>query len=214
MSLSESFDSSARSKGEADYHKNAVFISQSSETLVRAFVKSAGQGKVTLTAEEVDSAEILAQCTCTAAKKGTLCRHIYASILKLEDSGADFLLNKEFVSAGQAAPPSARESAFQDKQAAYKEAQKERLKDRAKEIKERKRGDRAQSTVSYPQEFGAALAYFSQNGFALEKELDFEHIEAARRQLARVFHPDKGGSHDEILELNRQFEVLTDYLSL
>lgn len=211
MALEDAFRPGDRSKGETDFRKNAVHISQSSDTLVRAFVKSAGQGKVTLTADSLDDDFIHAECTCTTAKKGEACRHMWAVILKLE--GSDFLLNKVNVKTGAAQTASPKESAFTQRQAEYKEVQKERLKQRAREFKDRKAGREPQGP-NLPDEVSEALRYFNANGFPLEKELDADHVESARRQLARVFHPDKGGSHDEILELNHHFEILSQYLSL
>jgi len=207
--LADGFRSEIRKKGEDDFRKGCVMISQSSDSEVRAFVKSAGAGRVSLAAEAVDSRTFAASCTCPNGKKGLLCRHIWATILKLEDSESDFILSKENLTAGSADLPKND----------YKEKQNERARQYGKEVRQKikakakaKASGSDKSPSIYPAPVEEALKYFEDNGFELKHDLTSESLESARRQLARVFHPDKGGTHDEILELNRQFEILSEYL--
>ena len=39
-----------------------------------------------------------------------------------------------------------------------------------------------------------------------------EILKTAKKQLSRVFHPDKGGSHEEMVTLNANFDVLMEFL--
>ena len=54
-----------------------------------------------------------------------------------------------------------------------------------------------------------ALKYFSENGFPLGYPADQDELIKAKRILSNVFHPDKGGAHEEMLELIRNFKLLT-----
>jgi hypothetical protein len=68
------------------------------------------------------------------------------------------------------------------------------------------------SIFHYPSNVEQARRYFQANGFEMKQPFELNEIVDAKKQLSRVFHPDKGGSHDEILELNRNFQILNDYL--
>ena len=62
-----------------------------------------------------------------------------------------------------------------------------------------------------PTKIEEAIQYFTSNGIDITKNLDVESIGGARKKLAMVFHPDKGGTHEEILRLNKYYEILTKY---
>ncbi len=206
MDLAAYFGSQERSKGAELLRKNLVTISSASDTQVQAFVKGSSACRVLLTAEQVAAAVFSAKCTCPQARRGDLCRHVWAVLLKLEDLQADFLEGKQ-----EALPP----SAMATQQNEFKEQQKIRMKARAKELRAERKAEQKSlgrtTRVTYPAPVQEALEYFRANGFPLE-EMDMNSLLHARRLLARVFHPDKGGSHDEVLELNTNFEIIEAYL--
>ncbi len=37
-------------------------------------------------------------------------------------------------------------------------------------------------------------------------------VAEAKKKLSRIFHPDKGGTHEEMAELNHQCELVLQYL--
>jgi hypothetical protein len=75
----------------------------------------------------------------------------------------------------------------------------------------REKEDERGLRFTYPAPVQESLDYFSANGFPLD-DLNMTALLNARKLLSRVFHPDKGGTHDEILELNSHFNVLESYL--
>jgi uncharacterized Zn finger protein len=178
------FPSTERRKGASAAEGRAVQVSSSSDTLVSAFVRNSTPARVTLSTSQVTDGLITAKCTCTVAKKSQLCRHIWATLLKLDDQSHDFLLSKESISLAD-------------------------TDDLRKQRGDRK--DRAPA-FHYPSDVEQARQYFQANGFEMKQPFELSEIVDAKKQLSRVFHPDKGGSHDEILELNRNFQILSDYL--
>ena len=80
-----------------------------------------------------------------------------------------------------------------------------------KEIKKNHKS--APAPVYLPQDVEMALAYYSQNGFDFKETLDEESLSLARKKLSRIFHPDVGGSHQESLELNNNFDILLKYIN-
>ena len=79
-------------------------------------------------------------------------------------------------------------------------------------MKDFKKAKNNQAEVELPNAVKSALAYFNLNGFVLEESLDEDSINLARKKLSRVFHPDVGGTHAEILELNNNFDILFAFL--
>ncbi len=53
--------------------------------------------------------------------------------------------------------------------------------------------------------------YFSENGFELRNSMTKENVSQAMKKLSRIFHPDKGGTHEEFTELNKNAEILTKF---
>lgn len=226
--LEQFFRSDVRNAGRRFYTDEKVSASQPSELEVQAFVRGSNGFKVSLKTESFESGVVLADCTCPDARKGRLCKHVWAALLKTEEKLPDFLEAKteiqkaESVSAAtaatQARPPSetqvaAREAA-QAKQAEYRKAQYQKQKERAREIRLAKKGHTVVKTRPVlPEDVEAAIAFFAANGFEIKFPMEISELALAKKQLSRVFHPDKGGSHDEILELNNHYDVLTDYLN-
>jgi len=209
--LSSFFGQQERRKGEDLADKGLVSISGSSDTGVNAFVKDSSGARVNLTADEVAAPALTAKCSCPQARKGDLCKHVWAVLLKLEQTGSDFLEGKVEVLTQEQASSTA-DVARQAKAEEFKAQQKQKLKDRNKEIREQKKRDKRGPQFSYPAMVQESLDYFSAQGFPLDV-LDMTSLQNARKLLSRVFHPDKGGTHDEILELNLHYDRLEAYLN-
>jgi SWIM zinc finger len=180
-----------------------VIISSASDTAVRAFVRGSQACKVSLSADGIASAACTADCTCSAGRKGALCKHIWAVLLKLE--GYDFLASKkEIVKVGP--PPNPIREMANLRQAAYRKERYQKNKERSKQLK----GDPAPA-ANYPEPVVEARAFFNENGFPFQN-FDLDELLNAKKILMRVFHPDKGGSHEETVKLNQNFDILSDYL--
>lgn len=223
------FSSSEQNRGEDLFSRNAVLISSASDTDVRALIRASTPARVTLSAAEVGAADFSGRCSCPVARKGNLCRHVWAVLLALEDKGYDFLEGKEAVSVNESEPSIGRESAPKSERSiAYAEEQKARAKEyrkqnaekakaRNKEFRERIKDSNSSKknrapAFSYPAPVEEARQYFQANGFTMSQPIEMEELLNAKKQLSRVFHPDKGGTHDEILELNENFQTILDYL--
>ena len=68
--------------------------------------------------------------------------------------------------------------------------------------------------MEYPRDVDRALTYFTTNGIELRTCLNKESVSSAKKSLARVFHPDFGGSHHEIIELNKYAAILENYIKI
>lgn len=219
--LANHFKSETRSAGNTYIKKGKVMLTQSTDTQIQAYVRTATSFKVVLTSESIESDTILANCICPKSKKGQLCKHIWAVLATVVEQGLDFLESKteiQNIASGTSdtsskpaykPAPTASQEAYKQKQADYKKAQYEKQKERAKNYKQAKKN----KSENYPSEVLAALKYFEDNGFPLNQSLSREAIAVAKKKLANVFHPDKGGSHDEILELNKISAILWDFVN-
>jgi hypothetical protein len=210
MDLSSFFGSQERTKGADLARKDLIVISSASDTDVRAFVKGSSPGRVTLTADSVAAPTLSTACTCPQSRNGSLCKHIWGVLLKLEETGADFLEGKVEIAAPSTVI-SPTEQNRQAKQEEYRNEQKQRLKARNKEIRLQKKLKEHGPRFAYPARVQESLAFFAAHDFALT-DLDMASLINARKLLSRVFHPDKGGTHQEILQLNAHFKILEDYL--
>ena len=166
-----------------------------------------------------------ADCTCPAGKKGLFCKHIWAALLATAEKHSDFFDSKieiEKISAisktkdltKSTVAEKAREVAqdeFKEKQNLYRKIQYQKQKLRQKAYKLKKN---QAPPVEFPREVDQALSYFSTNGFELRQGLSKESVSSAKKSLARVFHPDFGGSQNEILEVNKHAKILEDYIKL
>jgi hypothetical protein len=150
---------------------------------------------------------------------------MWAALLVIDDKNADFLEGKielqngSVGSATSAAPEKPKQSeaqiasqaAYNLKQAEYRKQQYQKQKERAKSMKRAKKGEAQES--EYPPDVDEALAFFETNGFSFKDSFNPETVAFAMKKLARVFHPDLGGSHEEILELNKFSDVLEKYFN-
>jgi hypothetical protein len=131
----------------------------------------------------------------------------------------DFLSAKQFIEkANNSSNKQAEEENFYQSSAKiraseYRKEQYQKQKLRAKELKNERSGSgKSISSSSYPGEVEVALAYFAVNGFPMPGGPSEAVLGEAKRKLSRVFHPDKGGSHEESVELNEKCEVLLRFL--
>lgn len=192
-----------------------VALAGGSDTSVDAYVRVAPPAKVRLSSDIGDGA-ISVSCSCPASKKGQFCKHLWAVLLCAEVKYPDFFIGKsELTKAALAPDPHAEKkndyaAAAKLRASEYRKAEYQRQKLRAKE--KSGGGKKSRETKSYPEDVEAAIAYFTLNGFPMTEGLSEDGLGEAKRKLSRVFHPDKGGNHDEVVELNRNWEVIVRFL--
>lgn len=105
------------------------------------------------------------------------------------------------------------ESPYKAKQADFKKAQYEKQKQWVKEKKAEKKLKAEPSRERLPVEIENAFEFFTQNGFSMEYTRDEETLKSAMKTLARIFHPDKGGTHEEAVILNNHYATLTRFFA-
>jgi len=212
--LAEHFMPEVRKKGEDLFTKDVVTIANASETQASAYIRASGSPRVSLTSEDISSSNVQANCTCSAGKKGRLCKHIWATLLKMQAEEADLLACKTNIEKAESQQESSASRAFKQRQDDYKQKLKEKNRARNKKIRQQKKQSDSKVTAKYPEDVEVALAYFAVNGFDLSQPVQLEELNLARKTLARVFHPDKGGSHDEVLVLNQNYDILSVHFDL
>lgn len=224
MSLSRElqsfFKSEIRNRGEAEFSKGLVRISLASDNHLQAYVDR--KSKVTLSSTDISSPILRANCNCSTAKKAQFCRHIWAVLLAAEAQSLDILTEKISLHITEAGV-SPKNLTLKEKQKEYRREQYQKAKDRNKDRREnlkvlkqeqrRKQSDRDSiQEIEHPQQIKAALRYFANNGFVLHKDLNEPALRQAWIKLSRIFHPDRGGTHDEAVVLNENFQTLRRYL--
>jgi hypothetical protein len=194
------FKPETRHRGQKLIDAQMASTSAPSDTEVSGFVKGY---KVKLRSESITSSLIKAHCSCS--KK--LCQHLWVVLQIALDKHPDFFNKKSDIEMDmKISAESAFKNNLRDQQNAYRKIQYQKIKQKLKDQKVVK-------TQIYPAEVEKALKYFSENGFSFENPKDLEVIQASKKKLARVFHPDLGGSHDEIVQLNQNAEILIQYFS-
>ena len=204
--------------------KNLVYLQIGSDTQIDASIRGTAPVKVALRTESIEATEIFADCTCKASAKGSLCKHIWAVLELASEKSPDFfemktdLQKATHFSASPGRRVSTSQSDFQQKQADYRKQSYQTRKQRVKDRKlDQAAVDRKQSikssafSQSLPDEVKAALTYFEKNGFLMNVPVDESTVNNAKRILSRVFHPDKGGAHEEMLELLRHAKTLNEF---
>lgn len=230
------FKPEVRSSGRSLVSKGQVSLKQPSDTELVAFLKVSGGVKVHLKLSRVDSAEVKADCSCPLFKKGQFCKHLWGTLVEAQQKNPDFFEGKMDLSiegslfssnagvdlsdrasdlrASSAAQERALKNAERhqqklEAQSLYRKLQYQKQKLR---LKKQKLAKETEDLVpEFPDFVEEALQYFIQNGFDLRASLTKESINFAKKKLARVFHPDLGGSHQEILDLNKFAEVLSKF---
>lgn len=231
------FKPEVRSSGRSLFSQGKVSINKPSDTEIIAFVRVSPPLKVSLKTKSIDGTTVYADCNCPAGKKDLFCKHIWAALLATEEKNSDFFEDKTEIEKMASIlkettfkpKPSAQTHAYEEKQAAYKEKQtayKEQQKEkqalyrkiqyqkqklRLNSLKKNKK--EAPEEQTFPSDVEKALFYFSQNGFELRESMNKDVVSAAKKKLARIFHPDLGGSHDEILDLNKFTDILMTFIA-
>ncbi len=212
------FKAEIKASGRRIAAEGKVSFTSRSETSVQAFVRATPPVKVSLRSEGVESQTFSADCSCPVAKKNQFCKHVWAILLGLEDRYPDFLTGKNSIEkpASGSERIESRQDAYQEsaklRASAYRKEQYQKQKLRLKESKREAKKRPDPVTVSQSEELLPSLAYFASNGFPMEGGPDEGVLAEAKKKLSRVFHPDKGGSHEETVELNHHFEVLMQAL--
>lgn len=216
------FKPEVRKQGQEYFAQGLVQISNASDTQVQGFIKVSAGPKVTFYSTDIASPTFTVNCTCPVSSKGNFCKHIWAVLLVVESKYPDFLDSKNNIEKGSSESGSLgakKESPFKAKQDDYRKQQYEKQKLRAKEqrqaIKQSKKTDQqraksssAVSSLKLSADAEAAVKYFEDNGFSLGSPVSEELLRNAKRDLSRIFHPDKGGTHEESVTLNQHYEVL------
>jgi hypothetical protein len=213
------FKPEVRNAGRAFVVKGQVVLMRPSDTEQQATIRTSSWVKVQFKTPSMDSPLVTVNCTCPQSKKGQFCKHMWATLVMIEEKNPDFFSSKTdlqtLIQGSKSTKDSSKisqkqtdyQNAYKTKQAEYRKQQYQLQKERAQKLKKGKKAN-GESAVHFPSEVESALQYFSENGFPLRDSLNAEAIALARKKLARVFHPDHGGSHDEIVELNRFTEIL------
>ncbi|MBC7691142.1 MAG: SWIM zinc finger family protein [Methylotenera sp.] len=229
------FKPETQSSGRKLVAQEKVFISSAGDTSLQAYVRGAPPLRVTLTSESMDSPLISANCSCPAAKKGQFCKHLWAVFLCVAEKHPDFLAGKsDLEKAETAADP--RAIARAEAAASAKQQASERRKEHYQQQKARAKAYKSQhaqggsgkgarkgsysreestsvpTAGQYPPEIEASILYFSENGFPMPEGPSELILSEAKRKLSRVFHPDKGGSHEESVQLNEHCDRVRVFL--
>lgn len=216
------FKPEVKSSGRKLFALDKISISNQSDTGVMAYARVTPPFKVTLSSEGIESTSITADCNCPLAKKSRFCKHIWATLLCVDAQFPDFLSEKKEIEK-QSAPEvgdqtliATKAHSAQARQAQYRKEQYQKQKAIAKEKKREQKGTAKNSTKSasriYAPEVELALAYFAQNGFPMLDGPDGEILAEAKKKLSRFFHPDRGGTHEESVELNQHATILSELL--
>lgn len=213
------FKPEIKSSGAKLVSQEKISLSGGSDLAVGAFVRSAPPYRVQLTAVTIDSKTILAACTCPIGKKAQFCKHVWAALICAEQKFPDFFIGKTEIEKITSLDDSEVDGSNSYQEAAklraneYRKAQYEKQKARVKEMKKEKNGrEKKAAATRYTPEVEAAIAYFALNGFPMEPGFSEVELGEGKRKLSRVLHPDRGGSHEEIVELNNNWEILIRYL--
>jgi hypothetical protein len=226
------FKSEIKSSGLKLFAQEKVSVPSGSDTLIQAYVKASPPIRVRLSSTDIGSTSIEADCSCPVARKNQFCKHVWATLLFVERKYPDFLSAKRNIEKPgkpEDAPSASSKSSYQETAKAraseYRKAQYQKQKLRAKELKRgstgAKGGKGGKDTPGgatgwnlgvLPQEVQGALAYFTDNGFPMPEGPSEAVLGEAKRKLSRVFHPDKGGSNEEVVELNRNCDLLMRFM--
>lgn len=185
-----------------------VFLKIAGDTQIQAYVKGSSPIKVFFNASSIASPSFEVDCTCSLSTKGQLCKHIWATLLTVEKQHPDFLdSKKEINKVHKGSEERSKKEQLKAKQSDYRKVQYQKQKLKLQKQKLAKKGVK-DLDPGYPEHIQNALDYFSENGFSFTTPIDPAELANARKTLSRVFHPDKGGTHDEVLLLNKNYEVL------
>jgi len=232
MSIEQRWGNFFKSEIQASGHKlfiqEKVSISSGSDTDIHAYVRAMPPLRVRLSSTDIGSATFTASCTCPVAQKSQFCKHVWATLLAAEQKYPDFLDAKRVIEKPSESPETpldlkaepkvssreAYQASAKLRAAEYRKEQYQKQKLRAKSLKQQSQGfGKAAGRRALPADVADALVYFTDNGFPMPGGPVEEIVGEAKKKLSRVFHPDKGGTTDEMVELNKNCEVLLHFLN-
>ncbi len=225
--FSHFFKPDVRKAGDDLLKRKVVFLQIGSDTQIDASVRGTTLSRVSFRTDAIESETFKVDCTCKASKKGQFCKHVWAVLEMSSEKSPDFFESKTELEKAElvvepaskaGSPVRATQTNFKEKQDEYRKRAYETQKQRAKDFKANRSSQaRAESIKTsaflqaLPDEVKSALAYFEVNGFPMTLPVDDITLATAKRVLSRVFHPDKGGTHDEMLELLRHSSCLIKF---
>ena len=208
--LENQFKPEIRTRGREEYEKDLGFIQSANDTQIQGTVKSMPPSRVKFSCNSISERVFQASCTCSSAGRGNLCKHIYTVLLLVEEKHPDFLDAKNNI---YIETTEVKKNPRKEKQKEYQKQQYEKQKQYQKEKKAEKEKKESVISETFAPEVEEALNFFEVNGFDLQYDKDDEQLKKAKKQLARVFHPDKGGSHNEAVKLNENYEILSKHFA-
>jgi hypothetical protein len=221
-SLGNFFKAEIKAAGRRLLDEEKIAITGGSDSTIKVYVRASPPVAVLLTSSGVGSRTLTAECSCTAAKKAQFCKHVWGALLGAEEKFPDFLVEKRAIEKSEAgstrggdfdsAPTDSYAETAKARASEYRKDQYQKQKARVKATQLEKSGKSTKLRSALPADVEAAVAYFTLNGFPMADDLDEDTLAEAKRSLSRVFHPDKGGTHDETVELNRNCEILQRFL--
>lgn len=207
------FKFEAKRSGDNYFKDNAVVLSNKADTQIQGYIKGVAAGRVSLSSTSIESPTFLADCNCSTSSKGQLCKHIWAVLLSTEINYPDFLSSKNNIEK-VSKPANPKQDAYKEKQADYRKLQYQKQKLNARKMKLEKSNKKFQEEAPrLPDNVEGALSFFKENGFTIEKPIQKEVLNNARKKLARVFHPDLGGSHEETVVLNENYDIIFNFIN-
>lgn len=213
--LTNYFKPEVRNRGQEDFANELGYISSGSDTQIQGFVKAMPPRRVSLATSAISDHEITVSCSCRAGLSGSICKHIWTILLATEAKYPDFLDVKKTITIAIAKTEStARQAPYKAKQAEFKKQQYEKQKQWAKNKKTGKKLKEEPPRERFPIAVENAFEFFSQNGFPMESSPAEDALKGAMKTLARIFHPDKGGTHEEAVILNSHYTTLIRFFGL
>lgn len=226
MSLNQKFNHyfkmETQNAGQKLVLQDKVFVCLHSDTQVQVIIRALTPIKVIFKAVSIENTNIVVNCSCKVFLKQKLCQHIWAALVQLDSVSSDFLSNKNSLTLQVNTSTSPQTIRFnsriqndlaKEKAASFRKAQYLKMKNfKKKKTINNDLQNQKKSTIAFSQEIQAALDYFEKNGFSISNDPNQEVLIKAKKSLARIFHPDRGGSHEETVELNKNFEILALYL--
>lgn len=216
--LSQYFKAETQTAGIKLFKQEKVRIVTHSDIQVQCQIQAFSSVKVLLKSEHIESSIIKASCTCKDGLKMKFCVHIWASLLFLEKINSDFLANKfslellEQISKQSPAKIQKNQAANELVKEKARAFRKEQYQKQKMLKKSQKNSEDQSSQIIHPIDIQAALKYFESNGFPMIDGPSEDILTKAKKQLSRIFHPDKGGTHAETIELNQNYDLLLSFI--
>ena len=204
-SLEHYFKPEVRNRGEDYYDEDAVYLSKAADTEIVAVIKATPPVRITLSAKSISDKVFTVACSCSSSQKGQLCKHIWGTILTAALDHPDFFDSKTDLVKAESTKSDFNEK-LKAKQSTHRKEQYQKLKNEKKS--KTAKASKTQHRPSYDDAAEEAIKYFAVNGFEITHPINLDTLKSAKKILSRVFHPDKGGSHEEALELNKHFDTL------